>query len=124
MYGAGTNTPMHGQCLQPTVQPIALSMLIFRLQRDGLGGFCNHMMCLVVNYANECPLTVELVGSKLSERGQCRIGGMSSGSKRIIAGWKRIESTITRRSDRGTAIEGVIDGELGCTIVPVTKSFV
>ena len=113
---------MYRQCLQPTVQSIALSMLVFGLQGDALGGFCYNVVCLVVNDANKSPLGVELVSCELSKGSQCRIERVPSRSKRIIAGRKGIESTITGRSDRGTAVECVIDGELGGTIVSVKKN--
>ena len=78
-------------------------------------------MCLVVDYGDKGAPRVELVGRKLREGSQCRIGGKSGRSKGIIVGGKGIKSAVARRSGRGTAIEGIIDGVFGCTVISVAR---
>jgi hypothetical protein len=43
---------------------------------------------------------------------------MSSWPKRVIAGWKGVESAITGGPCSDITIEGVIDREFGSTVVP------
>jgi hypothetical protein len=93
-------------------------MLILKLQGNCLGSFCDHMVCFVVNNANEGTLTVELVHRKLSKGRQSVIWRMSSWSKRVIAGWERVESAIAGGPCSDIAIEGVIDREYSSTVVP------
>lgn len=92
-------------------------MLILKLQGNCLGSFCNHMVCFVVNNANEGTLTMEPMHRKLSKRRQSRIRRMSSWSKRVVAGWKRVESAVAGGPCSDIAIEGVIDREFSSTVV-------